>query len=147
MFKQHVNGLGLQLATFCMWLAAVGSGAFWVLHINGAQNASNVPVAAMPQTDLLDGSKLAKILGATEPEVATPANMTDRFSLKGVISGARGKEAALIAVDDKPARAFRVGSSIEDGLILQSVAGRNITLAATADGPAVLTLKMPQLAN
>ena len=61
------------------------------------------------------------------------------------MSGALGKEAALIAIDNKPALTFKVGSVVEEGLILQSATARRITLSSSRDGPAVMTLEMPLL--
>jgi len=51
----------------------------------------------------------------------------------------------LISVDGKPAKPFRIGSTIEEGLILQSATARQVTFAASRGGPAVLTLDMPLL--
>lgn len=88
---------------------------------------------------------MAKVLGATAPQADTPVAASSRFALKGVVSGALGKEAALIAIDNKPALTFKVGSAVEEGLILQSATASKVTLAATRDGPAVITLEMPLL--
>lgn len=145
MFSLRANRFGLHIATLCMWLAAVGSGVYWALHMNASQSASNLPAVTMAKADQPDAASLAKIMGATAPQAAAPVNASSRFSLKGVVSGAPGREAALIVIDDKPARAFRVGSTLEDGLILQSATARKVTLSATLNGPAVMTLEMPPL--
>jgi general secretion pathway protein C len=51
----------------------------------------------------------------------------------------------VISVDGKPARPYRVGSFVDDGLVLQSVHGRQAVIAsALGDGPAV-TLELPPL--
>ena len=48
-----------------------------------------------------------------------PAN---RFTLIGVLSGrSSGGGAALIAVDGKPAKPFRVGAAVDEGLVLQAL--------------------------
>ena len=125
----------LHVATFCVWLVAIGSAAYWVLHMQSGRTGSNLPATTIAKVELPDAASLARILGATAPQAATPVRASSRFTLKGVVSGALGKEAALIVIDDKPARAFRVGSAIEDGLILQSATARKVTLSATPDGP------------
>jgi general secretion pathway protein C len=62
-----------------------------------------------------------------------------------VAAGAHsGGGAAVIAVDGKPARPYRVGSTIEEGLVLQSVRGRQAMLGPAA-GPALVTLELPPL--
>ena len=54
-----------------------------------------------------------------------------------------GGGAALIAVDGKPAKPYRVGAVIDTGLVLQSLGPRQARLGASAEGPASLTLEMP----
>jgi general secretion pathway protein C len=51
--------------------------------------------------------------------------------------------AALIAVDGKPARPFRVGSMLVEGFVLQSVGPRSAALGGSFDGPTALTLQLP----
>jgi len=46
-------------------------------------------------------------------------------------------------VDGKPAKPFRVGSAVDDRLLLQSVESRRAVLAETTSGPAVVTLELP----
>ena len=53
--------------------------------------------------------------------------------------------AALISVDGKPAKPFRVGASVDGRLILQSVQGRRAVLATGMDAPAEVTLDLPAL--
>ena len=143
--SQTANRVGLHAATFCVWLLAVGSAVYWALHMQSGRSSNDAPAAAIAKVELPDAASLARILGATAPKVAVPVPASSRFALKGVVSGALGKEAALIVIDDKPARAFRVGSAIEDGLILQSATARKVTLSATPDGPPLMTLEMPPL--
>jgi general secretion pathway protein C len=63
--------------------------------------------------------------------------------LVGVVAGRSNKGAALIAVDGKPARAFRVGSKIDEGVVLQAVEPRRARLGSGADAATALTLEMP----
>ena len=67
-----------------------------------------------------------------------------RFALIGVLSGRNsGGGAALIAVDGKPAKPFRVGAAVDEGLVLQALGPRQAQLGRDAGGPATLTLDMP----
>ena len=142
------NRLVLHTATLLVWMLAASCAGYWILQIVSSPKpgiqATTASVSAAP-VNALDAASLARLLGATAPLIATPISNSSRFALKGVVSGALGKEAALIAVDDKPAKAFRVGSAVEDGLILQSAAARKVTLSATPNGPALMTLEMPPL--
>jgi len=130
--------------TLVVWALAAGSLVYWGLRLSaGSGVAASPPAATAPAA--IDPLAVARVLGA-RPAVAAPqASMASRFALQGVVAGAPGGGAALIAVDGNPARPFRVGSSIEEGLILQSAAARQATLAATPNGPALVTLEMPPL--
>jgi general secretion pathway protein C len=48
-----------------------------------------------------------------------------------------------MAVDGKPAKPYRVGALVTDGLVLQSAQGRRISLGASVDGPPTLVLELP----
>ena len=66
-----------------------------------------------------------------------------RYVLLGVVADRDHSGAALIAVDGKPAKPYRVGARVDDGLLLQSVAPRRAVLASSADAPASVTLELP----
>jgi general secretion pathway protein C len=140
--------LGSRAITLVVWALAAGSVAYWGLRLSSGRSlsaAAPVPAAA----PAVDPMVVARVLGATHAvaEAAPKAGPANRFVLQGVVAGAPGGGAALIAVDGKPARPYRVGSVIEEGLVLQSVAARRATLAATREGPALVTLDMPPLNN
>ena len=142
--------LVLHTATFAAWALAAAGVGYWVLQISANTGQVNLPLVVSANggpSNANDPAVLARLLGALAPQAAAPVNNNNRFVLKGVVSGALGQEAALIVIDDKPAIAFRVGSAIENSLILQSAAPRKVTLAASKDGPAVLTLEMPPLSK
>lgn len=134
----------MQTTTLVVWALAAGSTAYWGLRLStGRGEVANLPVATAPTA--VDSLTVARVLGA-RPQVAAPqASMASRFALQGVVAGTPDGGAALIAVDGKPARPFRVGSAVEEGLILQSATARQATLAGTQEGPALVTLDMPPL--
>lgn len=81
---------------------------------------------------------------STAAPQATAAAAPSRFLLAGVIAGRQSQQgAALISVDGKPPKPFRVGSQVDSGLVLQSVAPRRAVLAASLDGPAAFSLDLP----
>lgn len=134
----------LPVITLTVWTLAAGSMTYWGLKLVSGGNLVAAPPApaAAPAVDPLI---VARVLGARAQAAAPQASLASRFALQGVVAGSPGGGAALIAVDGKPARPFRVGSSVEEGLILQSATARQATLAATRDGPALVRLEMPQL--
>ena len=113
---------GVRLGTLALWALAGASVVYWGLRLS------------------------ARPVGLTVPAVAPApvASLASRFALIGVLAGrSSGGGAALIAVDGKPAKPFRVGTAVDEGLVLQSLDPRQARLGASVDGPATLTLDMP----
>ncbi len=135
---------GVRLTTLAIWALAAGSVAYWGLRLSAPQAGLAVPAVA-PTPPAPDAQALARLLGAVSAQAPVVASASSRFALVGVLAGqASGSGAALIAVDGKPARPYRVGAALEGGLVLQSLGPRQARLGAAVDGPAVLTLEMPQ---
>ena len=136
-------------ATFALWALAAGSAAFWGLRLDGTGQGNAAPAPAPRAVSTADPAAIARLLGSTPAaaaQSAPAASLASRFQLVGVVAGvSSGEGAAVLAVDGKPARPYRVGASIDEGLVLQSVQGRSATLAATPDGPPLLTLELPPL--
>lgn len=135
-----------RTGSFVVWLLAAACAVYWGLKLPAASGTLvSAPVAAGPAVQA-DPAAVARLLGAVAAPgaatVAVPAQSA-RFALVGVVSARSKGGAALIAVDGKPAKPYRVGAQIEDGLVLQSVAPRRATLGPSADGPAAFTLEMP----
>jgi general secretion pathway protein C len=135
-------------ATFVLWAAAAASAAYWGLKVSGAGVVPAGPAAPARAPLQADPVAVARLLGQTAgPAGAAPAAaappLASRFQLQGVVADSTQRGAALIAVDGRPPKPYRVGASIDDGLVLQSVRGRQAVLAASADGPAVVTLELP----
>ena len=81
---------------------------------------------------------------ATNTAVCTTApELASRLVLLGVVADPSGRGAALLAVDGKPARPYRVGAEVVDGYVLKTLDARAATLSAGAAGPAALTLQLP----
>ncbi|HEX2547802.1 MAG TPA: type II secretion system protein N [Ramlibacter sp.] len=135
-------------ATFALWALAAASAVYWGLQLTGGRGSASVPATAQRQVAAADPVAIARVLGGTATASATAAapqpTLASRLQLVGVAAGASsGQGAAVIAVDGKPARPYRVGSVIEEGLVLLAVRGRQATLAAQPNGPPILTLELP----
>ena len=132
--------------TAVVWAAAAGSVLYWGLRLSAGRGAA----AAMPPAVVsasIDPQALGRVLGVMPAQAIPQASLSSRFALQGVVAGAPGGGAALIAIDGNPAKPYRVGSPVEDGLILQSASARQAKLAASPDGPILVTLEMPVLKN
>jgi len=148
MFLQTRAAWTVRGATFVLWALAAGSAAFWGLKLGGAQ--APVTVAAPPSRGVaaVDPTALARLLGSTPTAMvsAPQATLASRFQLVGVAAGAQsGGGAAVIAVDGKPPRPYRVGAALDEGIVLKSVHGRQAVLATAGTGQPLLTLELPAL--
>lgn len=145
-WTQHTtwNRVAIYAATLLVWALAIGSVIYWGMRLN----ASPAPTSVAPQMTpavMIDPVAVARLLGARNPTPVMQASLASRFSLQGVVSGGPGGGAALISMDGQPAKAFVVGSTVHEGLILQSTRARSVTLADSQGGPGLLTLDMPLL--
>ena len=133
--------------TFGLWALVAGSALYWALQLFVVAPAAPPGTVAVQPGAGARGD-LARLFGADAPApvVATAAPVADnRFQLVGVLSP-RGAQAsreglALIAVDGGPAKAFRVGASVADGTVLQSVRARGVTLGPRG-GEATASLEL-----
>lgn len=134
--------------TLFIWAAVAASALFWALKL--VVKAPQAP----PQTQVAGsavaaGTDLSRLLGVDAPvavAAATPEPAADaRFNLVGVLSPRAAQAVregvALIAVDGKPARAFRVGALVDGQNVLQSVNARGAALGPR-DGPALIALRI-----
>jgi general secretion pathway protein C len=131
-------------ATFVLWALVAASAVFWGLKFTARTGAGpGVPVAAHA-TAPADPAAIARLLGASPAAAQAPAvSAASRFSLVGVVSNPSHQGAALISVDGKPPKPFRIGAAVDDRLVLQSVDSRKAVLGESATGPAVVTLDLP----
>jgi general secretion pathway protein C len=91
---------------------------------------------------------LSRLLGGalTTATAAAPApEASSRFKLLGVVaprSASGDSGVALIAVDGKMPKAYRVGARLDGDLVLQSVSLRTVSISAAQGAPAI-TLELP----
>lgn len=134
-----------------VWLAAGLSAGYWVLLAVGRHPPT--PVAAAPVAlPVADAVMVARALGAREApstmdRASAPAaqSVATRYTLLGVVSSPGSQGAALIAVGEEPARPYRVGATVDSGLVLQAVGRGTVRLGATVSGPTTVELSVPQL--
>ncbi len=138
-----------RVSAFVLAAMAAGSAVYWGLKWPGGATAPMATVA-MSDAPMVDPLALARVLGGGNPAAsAAPApavvNAISRMALVGVVADGKNGGSALISIDGKPARPYRVGSRVDESLLLQSVGPRRALLAADLQGPASLTLELPGL--
>jgi general secretion pathway protein C len=134
-----------------LWALAAGSAAFWILQnmnasVNDSANPNANPAARASSTQEPSLTpQVALALGAKNPVAPTAAGalaaVQARLQLQGVLAVGTKQGTALISVDGKPAKPYRVGSAIEDGLEVTAVTARSASIGSS--GAAAFTLELP----
>ncbi|MDE1927768.1 MAG: hypothetical protein KGI36_11360 [Burkholderiales bacterium] len=118
--------------TLIVWALAAASAVFWGLKLFVAPQTLAVP-APLARTSLVARADLTRLLGvdAPLPQAEEPA-ADARFHLLGVVAprgaAAAAQGLALIAIDGKPARAYRGGAVVDGQNVLQKVGPREASL-------------------
>ena len=74
-----------------------------------------------------------------------PGGVVQVALLQGVLAGtASGGGAALIAIDNQPARPFRLGATVTDGLVVKSLGRRQVRLGPSEGTEGAVTLEVPE---
>ncbi len=135
--------VALPVVSLLVWGAVAFSAVTWGLRWSATGAAPSNATAAAQTLPEVDATAAARSLGAAPVQAAAAPTLASRFQLQGVMAGGPNAGAALIAVDGKPAKPYRVGAVVADGMVLQSVEGRRISVGASMDGPQTLLLELP----
>ena len=145
--------------TTLIWAAAAATAVYWGLKLYGRGTPAPAHVRALssaPGANAWQGADLTRLLGADEvvpPTVAAvpaPATADARYQLLGVVAP-RGRAGAapavaLIAVEGKPPRAYRVGAVVSGDTVLRAVHARSAELGLR-EGPVAATLQIAPAAG
>lgn len=144
--------MSARIAAFLLWAVAAACLVYWLMRVG--VTPAPLPASVQPVATAVvlrgDVMRLFASPAVTKAEVAPvePA-LASRFKLLGVVAPPAGERGAgegiaLIAVDGKPARPYRVGAVVDDSLVLQAVARRGATIGP-AEGRAAVRLELPPL--
>jgi general secretion pathway protein C len=133
---------------FGVWAATAASAVVWGLRL--FVPSTPVPAhasVAQPPAAIGDLTRLFGAEPVAEVEDEEPEPVADaRFQLIGVVAprpaGAASEGLALISIDGKPPRAFRVGATVDGEQVLQAVQPRGATLGPRG-GAALVALSIP----
>ena len=135
----------LRFATLLVWAGVAYSGVLLVLQWNvGAfEGAQLVKGAEQKQTlPEVDAFALSKALGAA-PVQSASASLASRFVLVGVMDGGPSQGVALISVDGKPAKPYRVGQTVSEGFVIVGTGPKKAELGPQLGAAATLLLELP----
>jgi general secretion pathway protein C len=137
------SSMVLPAASLLVWGAVAFSAVTWGLRWSASGAAPSNATAAAQALPEADVSAAARSLGAAPVQAAAAPTLASRFQLQGVMAGGPDAGAALISVDGKPAKPYRVGAVVVDGLLLQSAQGRRVSLGSSMVGPQTFVLELP----
>lgn len=128
------------------WCAAAASGVFWLLGFpSGSAGQGALAVQTRPANAAEQSQQhLARAWGVQAPRPEVSIAQSARFELLGVVAAASGLGSALIAVDGQPPRAYRVGQTVADGVVLLGLAPKQAQLGANPQGSVVFSLSLPE---
>jgi general secretion pathway protein C len=148
----HDNVLIMLSRFFALliWGAVALGAAFWGLRWFGKSMSVPLGTASATLDNSLRGD-VSKLLSGPEKPVdaeATPtqqAALAGRLQLLGVVAprqeGGRAG-VALLVLDGKPARAYRLGQVVDGDLVVQTISQRQVQIG-TQGGPAAVSLDLP----
>lgn len=138
----------LRITTFLLAGLAAASAAYWVLKWSASVPPGQTVALVFPSPTQSDPRAVARLLGGGQNNspAAQLSSAASHFKLTGVVADRQKNGYALISVDGKPAKPYRVGAPVNDALVLHSVAPRSASLATSLDAPATVTLELPTLA-
>lgn len=138
-----------RAGTLAIWFLAAASATWWALRLAGPVRPAVMvpPAVTLAAEAAVDPTAVGRLLGASPvaAAVAPAPGMASRFVLLGVVADRSSQGAALIAVDGKPGRPYRVGSKIDEGIVLQAVEPRKARLGPAAEAETTLVLELPPL--
>ena len=134
---------------FVVWALLGATVVTWLLQMLALP--SPVPAHAVPVDAAASfRTELTKLFGAPTPVAAeaAPARGDDRLKLIGLVAStspsAAGSSLALIAMDGKPARSYRVGAVIDGERRVLAVRKGAVDIGPEG-GPTAFTLTLPNL--
>jgi general secretion pathway protein C len=134
--------------TLLVWCLVACGAVIWALKFPFYAGETTVALA-QTRADL-SGAQLsvdvARSLGHRPVNSSAPVAADLQFQLLGVIAGGSGGGSALISVGGLPPKAFRVGQTVSEGVVLQRLQARQAELGATLSGQAQWTLELPSAA-
>ncbi|MDB5885128.1 MAG: hypothetical protein JWR74_1299 [Polaromonas sp.] len=139
-----------RIVTFSISVLAAASAMYWGLKGFGPA-APSAPYAVLAeQMPPLNAQAIARALGGGQAAVASVSNplpVSSRYDLIGVVAGQPRAGAALIAVDGQEARPVRVGTLVDNDMLLESVGARQAVLVSSTETSKKIVLDMPKLAE
>jgi len=133
-----------RLTSLLVWAVVAYSAVVFALQWGGGVPVDAV-VAGSEQKQVLpivDALAVSKALGAA-PVQSASAILASRFVLLGVMDGGPTQGVALISVDGKPAKPYRLGQTVSDGFVVLATGPKKAELGPQLGAASSLVLELP----
>lgn len=141
-----------RLSAFLVWALVAAGVAFWGLRlmVRAAPLPSHVQTVDARAVAAGDFTRMLGAAPVVQAEAPVAAAESNRFKLLGVLapapdaSGANPSQGgvALIAVDGRPARPYRVGAELDGGFVVLGLGRRSASIGPKG-GAASVVLELP----
>jgi len=136
----------LPLASLLVWASVAYSTVVFALQWGAGGPVVRTPIVAgieqkqvFPDVDTLG---VSKALGAG-PVQSISASLASRFVLLGVMDRGPSQGIALLSVDGKPAKPFRLGQTVDEGLVVVATGPKKAELGPQVGSSPTLVLELP----
>ena len=133
-----------RLTSLLVWAVVAYSAVVFALQWGGGVPVDAV-VAGSEQKQVLpevDALAVSKALGAA-PVQSASASLASRFVLVGVMDGGPTQGVALISVDGKPAKPYRLGQAVSEGFVVVGTGPKKAELGPQLGAASSLVLELP----
>ena len=134
----------MRLTSLLVWAVVAYSAVVFGLQW-GAGAPVDAVVAGSEQKQVspdVDSLSVSKALGVA-PVQSASASLAIRFVLVGVMDGGPSQGVALISVDGKPAKPFRLGQTVSDGFVVVGTGPKKAELGPQLGVASSLVLELP----
>ena len=133
-----------RLTSLLVWAVVAYSAVVFALQWGGgvpvdAMVAGSEQKQVLPEVDAL---AVSKALGVA-PVQSASASLASRFVLVGVMDGGPTQGVALISVDGKPAKPYRLGQTVTDGFVVLATGPKKAELGPQLGAASSLVLELP----
>jgi general secretion pathway protein C len=135
----------LQLVNLLVWAGVAYTAVVLVLRWSKGADEGAPLIVGIEQKQVspdVDSLSVSKALGVA-PVQSASANLASRFVLVGVMDGGPSQGVALISVDGKPAKPYRLGQTVSDGLVVLGTGLKKAELGPHMGSSPALVLDLP----
>jgi len=135
----------LQLINLLVWAGVAYTAVVLVLRWSEGAEEGFPLIAGAEQKQVspdVDSLAISKALGVT-PVQSASVSLASRFVLVGVMDGGPSQGVALISVDGKPAKPFRLGQTVSEGFVVVGTGPKKAELGPHMGSNPALVLELP----